>query len=107
MSKILQDWVDGSSSEAQVWEWATSVKGVEAPSDPFVRDVVDVLESLPYDLITTEDAELMLDALSNPEDEADLSQNLLWNHMDFIDTEARRRDLRDHPFYGPYTAGIS
>ena len=44
--------------------------------------------------------------LSNPPEEADLGQNLLWNHLDELDTESRRTRLADDPFYGPFTGGI-
>ena len=49
-----------------------------------------------------EDAEVMLDALANSQDEADLSANLLWNYADMIDQNARRQALISDPFYGPY-----
>ena len=50
---------------------------------------MDTLAYLPFDMITTEDAAVMLDALANPVEETDLSINLLWNHIDGIATDAR------------------
>jgi hypothetical protein len=44
----------------------------------------------------------MIDALSNPVDQSDLSINLLWNYPDIVDLAGRRRTLHDHPLYGPY-----
>jgi len=45
---------------------------------------------------------VMLDALNNPLDQADLSSNLLWNYADMIDHVGRRQALVADPFYGPY-----
>ena len=106
----LAAWLDGSKTPEQVWEWAldaqeqAQTKGFE---DALVQDVVDVLAAIPVDLILAEDAEIMLYGLDNPADEADLAQNLLWNHLDSIDVESRRRNLADDPFYGPYCSPVT
>ncbi|GIR64025.1 MAG: hypothetical protein CM15mP68_6910 [Pseudomonadota bacterium] len=47
-----------------------------------------MLCAIPEDLLLPEDAEVMLDALANSQDEADLSANLLWNYADMIDQKS-------------------
>ncbi len=103
---VLQAWLSDARDEAAVWAWARAAKEETKKDDPLVRDVIDVLETLPFDLIDKEDALVMLDALDNPAEDADLGQNLLWNHLDGIDREARRERYRDHPFYGAFTGDI-
>ena len=108
---VLSAWVRDEQDEASVWAWAQSAKAQRSVQDVpvqdvLVRDVIDVLEAMPFDLIDKEDAAVMLDALSNPVDEADLGQNLVWNHLDAIDTDERRRRYREHPFYGPYSGDV-
>ncbi len=104
----LTAWIAGNLSAQAVWEWALACREAPdwPPEDGLLRDVVDVLAALPVDLILEEDAEVMAYALGNPVSEADLGQNLLWNHLDAIDADGRRRDLREHPFYGPYCSDI-
>ena len=58
--------------------------------------------SIAEDLLLPVDAEVMLDALNNPDDEADLSANLLWNYADMIDVSGRKEELADDPLYAPY-----
>ena len=104
---VLRAWCAGERDERFVWEWAQSQKAAlkeagEKLTDDLARDIIDVLETLPFDVITTEDAEVMLDAMANPPDETDLSLNLLWNHLDAQDADYRRRQLGDHPFYGEF-----
>lgn len=89
------------ASEA-MWLWALEHRAERKPSDSAVRDVLDMLCAIPEDLLLPEDAEVMLDALHNPLDQADLSSNLLWNYADMIDQNGRRQALIEDPFYGPY-----
>ena len=89
------------ASEA-MWLWALEQRAECKPSDTAVRDALDMLCAIPEDLLLPEDAEVMLDALHNPLDQADLSSNLLWNYADMIDQNGRRQALIDDPFYGPY-----
>ena len=89
------------ASEA-MWLWALEQRAERKPSDSAVRDVLDMLCAIPEDLLLPEDAEVMLDALNNPLDQADLSSNLLWNYADMIDHNGRRQALIEDPFYGPY-----
>ena len=105
--QLLNDWLAGKISPREVWGWASEVKAAQyQPEDELVRDVIDVLEQLPADLIILEDAEVMVYALNNPPEEADLGQNLLWNHLDGIDADARRRSLADDEFYGPFCGDV-
>ena len=103
---VLDEWLAGTRDPQSVWQWAEAKKEEGSPEDDLVRDIIDVLSSLPFDLVVEEDAEIMAYTLSNPPEEADLGQNLLWNHLDELDTESRRTRLADDPFYGPFTAGI-
>ncbi|MBT7332928.1 MAG: hypothetical protein HN856_00995 [Gammaproteobacteria bacterium] len=103
---VLNAWINGSKDELAVWQWAEGAKADETISDMLVRDLVDTLAYLPFDMITTEDAAVMLDALANPVEETDLSINLLWNHIDGIATDARRFQLKDHSFYGQFCDGM-
>ncbi len=104
----LGAWIAGTSDAQAVWQWALACREADAwpPGDGLLRDVIDVLAALPVDLIVEEDAEVMAYALGNPVAEADLGQNLLWNHLDGIDTDGRRRALAEHPLYGPYCSDI-
>ena len=104
---LLDAWLSGDQSAEAVWRWAANAQASgQSYEDELVRDVVEILATLPQDLITVEDAEVMAYGLGNPPEEADLAQNLLWNHIDSIDSEGRRRALADDPLYGPYCAGI-
>ena len=104
--KVLEDWVAGEMDELQVWRWGEQAKKARAPEDALVQDLLDTLAVLPFDMITTLDAEVMLDALANPVAETDLSVNLLWNHLDGINPDGRRSELQDHPFYGQFCDGM-
>ena len=104
---ILDQWNAGAIGAEAVWQWAEKNKAAGESEDALVRDIIDVLASLPFDLITEEDAEVMAYGLSNPAEEADLAQNLLWNHLDGVDTESRRTALAEDPFYGPFLLGES
>ncbi len=107
----ISAWLAGYLSAQSLWEWAQQEQmqlkeSQFAGADELVRDIVDVLASLPYDLILPEDGEIMLYGLDNPVEEADLGQTLLWNHLDGVDTETRRVTLRDDPFYGPFCGEV-
>ncbi len=106
LSSVLQAWLAGESTPEAVWHWAVAQQADKDHEDELVRDCVDTLSSLPYDLIVPEDAQIMLYGLGNPPEEADLAVNLLWNHLDGLDTQARRDALRDDPFYGPYCSDV-
>ena len=107
VKQVLQDWVAGTMDELQVWQWGEQAKEVGDCADALVRDLVDTLAVLPFDMITSEDALVMLDALANPLDETDLSVNLLWNHLDGISPDGRRDALKEHEFYGQFCDGMS
>jgi len=103
--KVLIDWTDGVLAEQEVWQWAQRVQEESRPADDLVRDIIDNLAVLPFDFITVEDAQVMLDALANPLEETDLSVNLLWNYLDMVNSDSRRYKLADHPFYGQFVDG--
>jgi hypothetical protein len=102
LSALLRRWVDQDADEEEVWQWAITARESDKPADALVGDIVDILQALPFDLINTEDAAVMLDALGNPSEETDLAQNLLWNHLDYVDAHSRRVQFASHPFYGPF-----
>lgn len=103
---MLREWQQGKKDALNVWEWAQAAKQGGALADDLVRDLVDCLVALPFDMIIASDAQVMLDALANPLEETDLSINLLWNHLDGINADARRGALRDDPFYGQFCDGM-
>lgn len=106
---VLDAWVAGDMAELAVWEWGQQTRAqlAQTPAaDELVRDIVDTLAALPFDMITSEDAVVMLDALANPVEETDLSVNLLWNHLDGISADERRYQHREHPFYGQFADGL-
>ena len=105
----LKAWQSGELGELAIWEWACTSKEEakeEAESagggDELVRDIIDLLAALPYEMVIVDDLPVFLDALANPLDETDLSINLLWNHMDAVSVEVRRMQFADHPFYGQF-----
>ncbi|RZO70477.1 MAG: hypothetical protein EVA67_07975 [OM182 bacterium] len=100
----LADWQQQLLSSEDLWHWALEVHEKARPADEVVGNVLDLLATLPEGLMLPEDAVVLLDALGNPPDEADLSINLLWNYPDIIDLHGRRKALADDPFYGPYCA---
>ncbi|RPG31203.1 MAG: hypothetical protein CBC52_003695 [Gammaproteobacteria bacterium TMED92] len=95
-------WQSGQLQSEAMWNWALQQRAECKPVDVAVRDTLDMLCGIPEDLLLPEDAEVMLDALANPPDQADLSSNLLWNYADMIDQSARRRMLVEDPFYAPF-----
>lgn len=106
VEQLLKSWRAGETDELAVWQWGEAAKEAGAMADELVRDLVDTLAALPFDMITVDDIEVMMDALGNPPNETDLSVNLLWNHLDGINADGRRYDLRDHPFYGQFADGL-
>lgn len=112
--QILLDWQSGEMNELAVWQWGEEAKqkiraefggsgsGSAPPVDDLLRDIVDLLAALPYEMLVQEDIGVLKDALANPLDETDLSVNLLWNHMDAIDVDLRRDEYASHPFYGQF-----
>ena len=103
--KMLQQvelWRQGSIDSEAMWLWSLQAKAEMKVVDAAVRDALDMLCSIPEDLLISEDTEVIFDALGNPEDQTDLSCNLLWNYLDMIDTRGRRTTLAQDPFYGPY-----
>ena len=98
----LQSWQQLKLESAAIWQWALQCAAERKTDDEVVKAVMEMLCAIPQDLWIEEDAEVMIDALSNPIDQADLSVNLLWNYPDIVDLRARRRSLEDHPLYGPY-----
>jgi len=107
VEQLLKDWQTGKTDELSVWQWGEAAKAAGEMADDLVRDLVDTLAALPFDMITVEDVQVMLDALGNPANETDLSVNLLWNHLDGINADGRRYELTDHPFYGQFCDGMS
>ena len=106
MTQVLRAWQTGENGPLEVWEWAQAAKQSGEMADELVRDLVDCLATLPFDLLIVDDAEVMLDALANPPEEADLSINLLWNHLDGINADGRRGQLSGDPFYGQFCDGM-
>ncbi len=109
--QVLDGWQSGDMNELAVWQWGEQARteirrqlqDAEPEVDGLVRDIVDLLAALPYEMLVTEDLQVLTDALSNPVEETDLSQNLLWNHMDAVDVDARRMQFAEHPFYGQFS----
>ena len=99
-------WQSGARDELSIWEWASEAVEARKTSgtnaDELVRDILDLLAALPYEMVVAQDLPVILDALANPLDETDLSINLLWNHMDAVDVDTRRLQHSDHPFYGQF-----
>jgi len=98
----LRAWQAGEIDSQGIWQWALQSADQRTTDDTVISSVMEMLCALPQDLWIEEDAEVMIDALSNPMDQSDLSVNLLWNYPDIIDQRRRRRTLEDHPLYGPY-----
>ena len=98
----LQSWHQQTLESEEMWQWALQAAAKRTASDEVIKAVVEMLCGIPQDLWIEEDSLVMIDALSNPLEQSDLSVNLLWNYPDIIDLAGRRRVLQDHPLYGPY-----
>ncbi len=98
----LQAWHQQTLDSQEMWQWALQTVAKRATDDEVIKAVMEMLCGIPEDLWVEEDAQVMIDALSNPADQSDLSVNLLWNYPDIVDLAGRRRALHDHPLYGPY-----
>ena len=99
----LKGWQDGKFHSESIWRWALELKeGDYSPADVVIQDVVDVLADIPQDLITPEDAQVMIEALETNIGQDELSQNLLWNYFDYLNTEPRKSLLIEDPFYAPF-----
>ena len=100
----LEEWQVGKASAKELWEWALQIKEDGEPKDSVVQDVLDILADLPMDLVIVDDAQVLIEALQDNLDQVQLSQNLIWNYFDFLNTEPRKEALIDDPFYGPFCA---
>ena len=98
----LKDWQNDNLNAELIWRWALELKEAYSPGDKVVQDVVDVLAELPQDLVTVEDAQVMIEALENNLGQEQLSQNLIWNYFDYLDTESRKPTLAEDPLYEPF-----
>ena len=101
----LKGWQNGELHAETIWRWASELKERDySPADDVIQDVVDVLADIPQDLITLEDAQVMIEALETNIGRDELSQNLLWNYFDYLNTESRKSLLMEDPFYAPFCA---
>ena len=98
----LRAWHQQALDSEEIWRWALQATSECVTDDEVIKAVMEMLCAIPQDLWIEEDAQVMIDALSNPVDQSDLSINLLWNYPDIVDLASRRRTLHDHPLYGPY-----
>ena len=98
----LQAWHQQVLDSEEIWRWALQATAECVTEDVVIRAVMEMLCAIPQDLWVEEDAQVMIDALSNPVAQSDLSINLLWNYPDIVDLAGRRRTLHDHPLYVPY-----
>ena len=81
----LKSWQNGELHAESIWRWALELKeGDYSPADAVIQDVVDVLADIPQDLITQEDAQVMIEALETNIDQDELSQNLIWNYFKIL-----------------------
>jgi len=101
--KQLKSWQRGDLPAESIWRWALELKERDySPADAVIQDVVDVLADIPQDLITMEDAQVMIEALETNIGQDELSQNLIWNYFDYLNTEPRKSVLSEDPFYAPF-----
>ena len=99
----LKSWQLGDLPAEAIWRWALELKERDySPADAVIQDVVDVLADIPQDLITMEDAQVMIEALETNIGQDELSQNLIWNYFDYLNTEPRKSVLSEDPFYAPF-----
>ena len=101
--KQLKSWQRGDLPAESIWRWALELKERDySPADAVIQDVVDVLADIPQDLITLEDAQVMIEALETNIGQDELSKNLIWNYFDYLNTESRKSVLIEDPFYAPF-----
>ena len=86
----LQAWHQQALDSEEIWRWALQATAECVTEDVVIRAVMEMLCAIPQDLWVEEDAQVMIDALSNPVAQSDLSINLLWNYPDIVDLASRR-----------------
>ena len=73
----LQAWHQQALDSEEIWRWALQATAECVTEDVVIRAVMEMLCAIPQDLWVEEDAQVMIDALSNPVAQSDLSINLI------------------------------
>ena len=102
VASILMQWQAGSLTNAQVHDWATDRFAVSAwdAEDGAVNEVLGCLDTMDMNLVTAEDAAVLLAALD--EKTAEGAAREIQAHHDTVDFVARRRNLVDDPLYSRF-----
>ena len=102
VASILMQWQAGSLTNAQVHDWATDRFAVSAwdSEDGAVNEVLGCLDTMDVNLVTAEDAAVLLAALD--EKTAEGAAREIQAHHETVDFVARRRSLVDDPLYSPF-----
>ena len=100
-STILQ-WKAGLLTSVQVHQWATDRYAASAwdPEDGAVNEVVARLDMMDMNLVTVEDAAVLLAALG--EGTAEDAAQAMDAYQDTVDFVARKRKLADDPLYSRF-----
>jgi hypothetical protein len=101
LRSVLVDWQAGALQPLEVLEWAEESVELESQSDEVIKEILSRLDILHLNLVTVEDVPVFLQVLDTPTERWREALNLLENHENNIDWEARKERYQDHPFYGP------
>jgi hypothetical protein len=99
VASILSQWKAGLLTNAQVHDWATARYAVDAwePEDGAVNEVLARLDMMDMNLVTVEDAGVLLAALGKGTAEG--AAQAMDAYQDTLDFAARKLRLADDPLY--------
>jgi hypothetical protein len=99
---VVAAWGQGLISSPTVHAWAEALFDVAEVSSRAVIVVLSALDGMDMNLLIAKDAQFLLRALDAGDDE-DAAEQHVENRLRAFDIEARKRALKDDPFYAPFT----
>ena len=102
VSSIFSQWKADLLTNAQVHDWAADRFAVAAwdPEDGAVNEVLSRLDTMDMNLVTVQDAAILLAALGKGT--AEDAARAMDAYRDTVDLAARKRHLSADPFYARF-----
>ncbi|WP_428382966.1 hypothetical protein [Nevskia ramosa] len=102
VATVLREWAAGVLSSEQVFKWANAHFAIEAwdAEDGAVNEVMAQLDTMDMNLVTSEDAPILLAALEAKTAEG--AAEVIGSHNAVIDWSARKQRLSSEPLYSPF-----